>query len=618
MYGKGIAEYIIAEKAAFRTRKVPLTDGYEWNMYDHIRKSFLYKHSKFATGADDNTRPFKNIILPVIRVAYRSEGFDVKDIVPFVNERKNYYKSFLIKKYHPKWARKYSIDTFIDELVESYVDYGLALVKNVNDKRPEVVPLQRLAFCDMTDILSGPLCEMHPMSPDQVSEYRGKWYDEAIDMAIQLSKNEKPIISDGDLKAETPGQYMEIYELHGTLPETWLNVDNGEKKQGDEGYVPPEYTNDTKYIPQMHIGMFYTGEDKKKKWLCLYKGREMEPIYKAKKRDPIYGRACGLGGIEELFEPQTWTNYSEIQIKEMLDIATMVLIKTTDEKFASRNNVNDIEKGEIVYIEEGKDAEQLSLSPNKALFDQKVNDWEQRAMLIGSASEGSLGKNPSSGTPFALQDLIVQEGYGAHEYRQGQLATFVGELYRDWILGWLVDEMNQGETFLDELDLDELQYVADRVITNEVNESIKTKMLKKGFAAEVMSLEERDLLKQVLRQEFMRGGTKRFLEILKDELKEIPIDVETNIAGKQKDLADMAVKLTNIFRAIIANPNILRDKGMADLFNQIIEASGFSPVDFSSLTEAPATETSAQPGSQSAIPTPVSTSPDGVALPSKN
>lgn len=614
MYGKGVGDYIIAEKAAYRTRKVPLTDGYEWNMYDHIRKSFLYKHSKFSTGENDGTRPFKNIILPVLRVAYRSEGFDVKDIVPFVNERKNFYKSFLVKKYHPKWARKYDIDTFIDEMVESYVDFGLALVKNVNDKRPEVVPLQRIAFCDMTDILSGPLCEMHPMSPDQIAEYRGKWYDDAIDLAIQVSKNEKPVISDGDLKAETPGQYTEVYELHGVLPETWLNVDNGDKKEGDEGYIPPEYGDDTKYVRQMHIGVFYTGEDRKKKWLCLYKGKEAEPVYKAKKRDPIYGRACGLGGIEELFEPQTWTNYSEIQIKEMLDVATMVLIKTTDEKFASRNNVSDMEKGEIVYIEEGKDAEQLSLSPNKALFDQKVNDWEQRALLLGSASEASLGKNPSAGTPFALQDLIVQQGEGPHEYRQGQLATFMGELYRDWILPWLVDEMNKGQTFLDELDLDELQYVADRVITNEMNRRIKTKMLKKGFDAEIMSPEERDAMKQILREEFMRGGSKRFLEIVKNELKDLPTDVDTNIVGKQKDLADMAVKLTNIFRAIIANPAILRDKGMADLFNQIIEASGFSPVDFSSLTEAPAEQTPAQPAARSAVPTPVLPAQEKAAL----
>lgn len=607
MYGPNVFDYIIAEKAAYKTRKVPITDGYEWNMFEHIRKSFLYKHSKFSTGNDDGNRPFKNIILPVLRVAYRSEGFDVKDIVPFVNERKNYYKSFLVKKYHPKWARKYDIDTFIDEGVESYVDFGLWLAKNVNEKRPETVPLQRIAFCDQTDILSGPLCEMHPMSPDQLKEYSGKWYDDVIDIAIAQSKKEKPIISDGEKKAETPGQYIEVYELHGVLPETWLNADNGDKKPDDEGYIAPEYNDDTKYTRQMHIVVFYTGDDYKKKGLCLYKGKEKENPYKAKKRDPIYGRACGFGGIEELFEPQTWTNYSEIQIKEMLDVASMMLIKTTDEQFASRNNVSDMQKGEILFLNEGKDASQLTIQPyNKAQFDQATAEWEKRAMVIGSASEGSLGKNPSSGTPFALQDLIVQEGNGAHEYRQGQLAVFVGEMYRDWVLPWLVDEMNNGQTFLDELSLEELQYVADSVITNEVNDRIKAKMLKPGMDADVMQKDAADALRQILRQEFMKGGSKRFLEILQDELKDIPVDVDTNIVGKQKDLAEMAAKLTNIFRTVIANPAILREKGMADLFNQIIEASGFTPIDFNSLTVATAEEEqAAAPKAGGPVPTPV-------------
>ncbi len=57
-----------------------------------------------------------------------------------------------------------------------------------------------------------------------------------------------------------------------------------------------------------------------------------------------------------------------------------------------------------------------------------------------------------------------------------------------------------------------------------------------------------------------------------------------NVAGKQKDLSKNADKLTNIFRQILAAPQILALPGMGKLFNEIIESSGFSPVDFSSLT----------------------------------
>ena len=57
-------EYIKTEETAYKTLKVPIAGGYEWNMHDHITKSTLYKFSKFYKGADDGLRPFKNVIRP--------------------------------------------------------------------------------------------------------------------------------------------------------------------------------------------------------------------------------------------------------------------------------------------------------------------------------------------------------------------------------------------------------------------------------------------------------------------------------------------------------------------------------------------------------------------------
>lgn len=84
--------YITAEENNYKIDRVPITDGWEWNMFEHIKKSNLYKNFKFYKGDNDGMRPFKNIIRPILNVAYRSEGFDVKDIEPFVNDQKNYYK----------------------------------------------------------------------------------------------------------------------------------------------------------------------------------------------------------------------------------------------------------------------------------------------------------------------------------------------------------------------------------------------------------------------------------------------------------------------------------------------------------------------------------------------
>ena len=101
---------------------------------------------------------------------------------------------------------------------------------------------------------------------------------------------------------------------------------------------------------------------------------------------------------------------------------------------------------------------------------------------------------------------------------------------------------------------------------------------------ELVKPEDIEFHKNHAREEFMRGGNKRFLKILKDEMKKAPIDVRVNIAGKQKNLVAQTDKLVNIFRQIITAPQVLQSPPMAKLFNQIISASGLDPVDFSGFT----------------------------------
>src|SRR3990167_4720188 len=150
-----IYETVIEEKNAY-LKPINVLEGWDWGMRDHLRKSTLYKNSQFEVQNDKrDKRPFKNIVRPILNIQYRTEGFDVKDIEIYVNNPETYYKSFLVKKFHDKWALDNEIDSFIDEVVGSYVDYGGVLVKNVNGAKPEVVNLLTLAFCDQTDILSG-------------------------------------------------------------------------------------------------------------------------------------------------------------------------------------------------------------------------------------------------------------------------------------------------------------------------------------------------------------------------------------------------------------------------------------------------------------------------------
>jgi hypothetical protein len=187
-----------------------------------------------------------------------------------------------------------------------------------------------------------------------------------------------------------------------------------------------------------------------------------------------------------------------------------------------------------------------------------------------------MGKSPPSGTPFALQELVVNTSSGLHARRQGKIAEFMDEIYRDWIIPHLAAEAMKGQDFITELDLDELQSVADQIVNKRSNDLMMERILE----GHVIYDDELEAFKLFIRDEFVRGGSKRFISILKDEMKDAPIDVHANIAGKQKDMAKMVDKLVNVFRQVIQAPQVLDDPRMGKLFNEILEKSGLSPIDF--------------------------------------
>lgn len=575
-----IYDYCLTEKTAFEMRGVLVAGDWEWSMYKHINYSILMKNSQFPiTQTVLGERPYKNIIRPILNVAYRSEGFDVKDIEPYVNDAEYYHLSFLARKFHEDWALENDIDTFIDEVVETYVDYGGVLVKNVNQKRPAVIPWQSVAFVDQTNILGGTIALKHSYSVDELKDavVDMKWYADAVNQAIASARSEKTNSQSANTTQALPSKNVEVFEIHGTFPKTWLMKDG----EGNEEYNS-KLSGDG-YSKQLHIITYITDPNGDKKGICLFKGPEKKSIFKFLNRDKIFGRALGFGGVEELFEAQIWTNFDEVHMQNMLKEASKVIQVTNDAGFTTRNNTKNTKGGEVFVIEDGKEINQLNTQPiNMALFEKASQSWEQHARVTGSASDPALGINPVSGTPLGTTQIVTDQGEGIHEYRQGKVAAFMGEIYRDWVIDYLVADMNKGLEWADELSLEEMQKLAEDVMTNQFNDYIKKKIL----SGQMVSEEELAPLREQFKKEFMKSSTK-FLKILQGEFESKPMKVKFNIAGKQKNLAKMADKLSNIFKTIFANPQgfiqTMQIPGAAEAFNSLLEASGLKQMDFSTM-----------------------------------
>lgn len=555
---KNIFDLITTEEISY-SKPIIIEQGWEWNMKDHLRRSFLYLNSQFEdSNSDRYLRPNKNIVLPILNVEYRSEGFDVKDIMLYVDSAEDFYKSLLINKFHTNWALENGLDTFIDEMVESYCTYGGVLVRKTNEAKPKVINLRNLAFCNQTDILAYPLAIRHKYSASQLRKENNKWGNKSygatvnIEELIELAKKEE--------KDE-----IQVFEIHGLMPKEWLtDIDNYDEDESvDE--------------QQVQIVSFYKDYNNQKQGVILFRMREPELPFKFLSRDNVEGRALGRGGVEELFEAQVWTNWNEIKITEMLNSASKTLLFSDDPSFKARNNLSNVDNNEVLSLQEGRKIQQLDTYPrNLQVFNDSVERWQVQAQQLGSATEALMGEAPTAGTPFKLYEAQQIEGKGMHIYRQGKLAVFMDEIYREWILPYLAKEICLEQNFMADLSADEMEKVVDAILTKEAN-SFKKRMI---LSMQDVDEDTVNLYKDTVRNDVIKEGNSRFFKILADEMKDISLSVKTNIAGKQKNMALLTDKLVNVLRQYIATPQIRQDPEMTKLLNTILESSGLSPIMF--------------------------------------
>lgn len=573
--------YITSQESNYKL-PIPINDAWDWSMADHIKTTVLYTNSQLLRGKTDFT-PVKNITRPILNLQHRTEDIDVKDLQIYVNDPGKYHLSFLVKKYHDDvFVKENDMDTFFDELNTQRIDFGAGLTKQLNMPRPEVVPLESIAFCDQTDILSGPIGIKHFYSPDQLLDMKKVgWGDESngatasVEDVIELSREEKKG-NDGQI-SKTPGRYIEVFECHGNFPKIYAD--------------PTDTTKE--YESRLFIVCFYSKQNSKEKGgIILYTAPESKSPFKLIKRDPVYGRALGFGGAEELFESQVWVNYDMIRKQDMLDAASKTILKTTDPNVAARNKVSNMDNMEIIELAPNTDLSQVDTFPrNIKLFDDSTAQWEAHAQQMGAANDSIMGVSPSAGTPFKLQELVVGQSQGLHDYRRGQYAKFLEEIYNDWVIPHIQRKITQGAQFLSELSLEDLQYVTDCVVTSQANQRIKDMVL----AGEIPTEEEIDLFKELVRSEFKKKGNKHFIEIIKGEFKAAPLAVTVSVKGKSKDLSARTDKLVNIFRQIIVNPAVLQIPAIGKIFNDILESSGLDPADFSGITKEQIAATQPQP-----------------------
>lgn len=577
-----IFDYVTQEESAFETQEVQIGENWYWNMKRHVQLIFHLKNGIFFTGANDWLRAFKNIIEPMLELSYWTEDLEVKDVTFFIESATGKVLSFFVKKYHDEvYTREVDLDTMFDEITESDLDYGGVLVQRGVDK-PEILPLNSVVFCDQTDILGGTIAFKHNFSPDKLrSMSKVGWGEESngatisIEDLIVLATQEKDAIgTQNEKQNRSTGKTIETYIVRGSMPEHYLKDNND-----------MEY-----YCNQLQIIAYYYDKDKNKQGVTLYrkKANDDDVLFFTSKK--VYQRALGRGVGERLVGDQIWTNFLTIHKMNLVEGSSQSVLYTDDPAYTQKNKIQDMGINEITTIEDGK---RIYRAPTESptsiqLHQNAINEWYEHAQLGASAQDPILGKEAASGTTFRGQERSVAQGRGSHDKRRGQRAKFIEQIYRWDIIPRMTKEILKGKKFIATLSTEELTWVADQLAENQTKKRIKEMIL----SGKMVTQEEQAMMRQVIKDTFLKKGNKHLFEILKDEFKDVELKVGINVAGKQKNLVELSDKLLSIFQFIFANPQgfqqAMQIPALAKSFESILEYGGMNIADFSTLLQAPA------------------------------
>lgn len=545
----------------YENGSITLVDGLPFNQGEKLREIEFYSNSKYLNGDKDELdreKPFFNIVNANVDVAVVATDIDTKDIQIQAANREAYGKAFLLSKEVHRWMRKTNFAKTLNEMGETRARYGGLLVKKCVDDgelRIDVITWKN-AITDPSNIANGTKIERHWMSGLDLMKKRGSWDDEALDEALEMCR-----------KAKKNGYKVEVLEIEGEFAKSC-------------------YTEDEEDEDDYSLQLYFLIKDGKKE-LKLYSEELKESQYKyiPWKKRPSNPEGLGIGVVEEGIEAQVWTNDSVLAERNIMDLAGKVVVETDDSKLEGRNVITEVDNGTVITRQQGRTIGVLNLTPQSLpQFQNLIERWQGQYDRATAITDALRGETPPSGQAFRLQALITQQSGSQFDYRREDMGIFVKELFTDWIIPHLKAKFRKSHTLVAEFTKEELDEVdeayVNHLVFNQLEKLVKAKKLVNPL--------EIEMAKQSIRQKMAQTKSHRYLEVPDKYYDDLEEEVDIITTGEQKNKSAMLESLSNIFTTVAANPAILQDPVLSEVFYQIVETAGasISPITIAARAKA--------------------------------
>jgi len=546
-------------------KTIDLVDGLPFSQKKQIRTIEFYNNSKYLNGQKDELgreKPFMQILNAICDVENSAKDLDTKDIHVTSDDSNHYLESWLLSKDIDVWMKESDFAKTLNDMRDTHTRYGSLLVKKVmkDGKLTIEMPEWKNLITDQRKIIGRPIVETHWLTAIEIAE-KTEWNKEGVKRILKQLEN------------STTNRTVPVYEVRGTFSQATFKDANGEK------YTDKDKN---KFSYQLYYIAGNPTEEEKQTdsdaFEIMYSEDNTEEVYKYLARKPKAGRAFGVGVMEEGEEAQVWTNDAILKQYRAMEYTTKVIGQTASKKLKGRNLLTETDDGTILETEDNKPITALNLLPSGGLnqYSLIVTQWYDQLQKTTSAYSAQRGETPPSGTPFRLQATVLQQSSSVFKVLQQEFGIFITELFEDWIMPYLSQNLNKEHILSYDFSPEELKEIDSKFSNHHAIEQAKEKILAGGD----FTIEEYEAFVNNYDEFIKQTKSQRFIEIPKGFYKNLKAKVTVNVTGEQRNKAATLESLNNILLTYASNPNLASDPVASQLLARIVELAdaGISPI----------------------------------------
>ena len=548
--------------------------------HDHTEKVSTitaYLNSQHISGKRDSQgreKPFLNIVIVAAYVWYKLTNISRRHIKFRAPNSKKRLKALVATLKLREWMNKKNFGQWLNKWGWTLSCYGSAVSKFIEKDGkliPSVISWDRM-ICDPVDFDGNPKIEKIYYTPAQLRQQ--PYNPDRIEEAIKSFKDIRENIDGEDI--DVSNEYIGVYEVHGNLPLSLLT-----DREEDENI----------YRQQMHVVFIIQNENSEDTEISLYRGKEEKDPYVITHLLEQEGRTLSIGAVESNFDPQWMVNDMAKKTLDQFEIASKLVMQTSDPNFVGKNYLKDFDTGFVAVHEEGKPLNAMNNQSHDIPQIMSFLDlWKQQSREISGSHESVTGQTLPSGTPYRLGMMLNQEARGLFDVFRENKGLSLEYILRTHVIPHFKKTLKTTDELVAILYGEELEEFDKLALPANLQKQIMLSLKKDHIPTqeEMMSIIDEENRETNVRVITPSKGDKTWKDVFKD----FEWDVEIDITGESRDKSAVITSLDTLFQRMIADPEAFGPEDRRRMMNKIIDEIGpdvISPLQIKGISPQGAT-----------------------------